>query len=67
MPRKIEKKKLGAWTHPLVYAGVRTAAATAHIAGIDRSIHAARAIGGRFAQLPFNAARIERARDNIPW
>jgi len=50
-----------------LYAGVRALAATTQIAGIDRSMHAMRALGGGFARLPLNAERLERAKDNLRW
>jgi KDO2-lipid IV(A) lauroyltransferase len=65
--RRKPKKKLPDWTHPLIYAGVRTAAAATQIAGVDPSIGAMRTLGGRFANLPFNAERLDRARRNIAW
>lgn len=60
-------KKPGTWTHPLVYSAVRGVVAATQIAGVDNAMHAMRALGGRFANLPFNAERIERATDNLQW
>lgn len=67
LPPKREKKKLGTWTHPLIYGGVRGAAAMTQIAGVDPSIAFMRSLGGGFAKLGFNAERLERAKRNIGW
>lgn len=66
MARK-RKRKLPAWTHPPIYAGVRVMTAGFHLAGVDRSLRAMRVLGGGFAGLPFNRKRLERAKENLAW
>lgn len=65
-PRR-KKEKLPAWTHPAVYAGVRTAAATVQAAGLEPSSRVLRRLGGWYGGLPANRKRLARAEDNIAW
>lgn len=65
--KRKKKKRLPAWTHPAAYAGVRALAATANIAGVERSMAAMRRFGDRFGRMPFNRERLERAVSNIAW
>jgi KDO2-lipid IV(A) lauroyltransferase len=51
----------------VVYAGVRGAVAATQVAGVNDSMRAMRALGGRFARLPFNRERLARARANLGW
>lgn len=67
MPRKKPKRKLPAWTHPPIYAGVRALTGGFHLAGVNPSIRMMRSLGGGFANLPFNRKRLQRAKDNLAW
>ncbi|MEM9082985.1 MAG: lysophospholipid acyltransferase family protein [Planctomycetota bacterium] len=66
MARK-KKLKLPTWTHPLAYAGLRTAIACGELAGVERAAHAMRRAGGSFGGAKFNQSRLERAISNIAW
>ena len=61
------KKKLGAWSHPVIYGAVRSAVAGMQIAGTRPSMRLMRRMGGAFGQAPFNRARLQRAQDNLAW
>jgi len=66
-PRSSAKHKTPAWAAGPIYAGLRTASAGLNVLGVDSSMRLLRFIGGRYARLPFNRARLERAMDNIQW
>lgn len=53
--------------HGPAFALVRSAAALTHIAGIDASSRAVRAMGGAYARSPINASRLRKAKDSIAW
>ncbi|MEZ6210660.1 MAG: hypothetical protein R3B46_05335 [Phycisphaerales bacterium] len=56
---KRKKKKLPAWTHGAVYAGVRAGAAAINIAGVGPSTRGLASFGGAFVSMPFNRKRLE--------
>ncbi len=64
---KRKKRKLPAWTHGAVYAGVRAGAAAINIAGVGPSTRGLASFGGAFASMPFNRKRLERAKENLSW
>jgi len=67
LPARRRKAGPPAWTHPPIYSAVRAVAAATQIAGVENSIRLVRTIGGRFAQLPGNAKRLDRAQYNLKW
>lgn len=66
-PRKSRASGPPAWTHPLIYAGVRGACAGTGVLGIERSTRLARSFSGWYAGLDRNAHRLERAKGNLRW
>lgn len=55
------------WTHPLIYAGVRSVCGLTGALGVERSIRLARWLSGWYAGLPKNQHRLERAKGNLRW
>lgn len=53
--------------HPALYWTARGAVGLSAMAGIERSVRAARAMAALFARMPFNRRRMERAIENITW
>lgn len=62
-----QKKKKGppAWTHPLIYAGMRSALTVPLVAGTGPSLRAAAGFGRWYGSRRFNRKRVERAAAGI--
>lgn len=59
------KKGAPAWAHPAIALGVRAGIATINVSDHLQSLAYARRLGTRFAQLPFNRRRLQRALDHL--
>ena len=65
--RRKKKKRLPAWTHQPIYAGVRLADAALQVSGVTPAMRFMSTLGGAYATLPMNQHRLQRAIDNISW
>lgn len=66
-PARRKKSGPPAWTHPLIYGAVRAVTSGTQICGVENSIRTGRVLAGAYAQLPFNAKRLDRAKSNLRW
>jgi len=65
--RRRRRRKLPVWTHGPMAGLVRTAEWVLNRVGIERSEPVLRWMGERFARLPSNRGRVERAVENLGW
>lgn len=64
-PRSKPKRRLPSWTHPLVYAALRTATTLPQVVGVEAASATGGGLGLAFARAPFNRARVARAADRV--
>ncbi|MEC9373845.1 MAG: hypothetical protein VYC34_08375, partial [Planctomycetota bacterium] len=55
------------WSHPLLTMGARGAAGAVNLFDFEDALKVAAVFGDRFARLPANRRRRQRAIDNIRW